>query len=70
MEWGGGRTHLFLVVGNDAAHEVGVGVVECGHQLAQLLLVRLPHRVEHALARARTERRVARHRHTHANDLS
>lgn len=45
-----------LMVGDYAAHKVGRGVVECGHQLAQGLLVELPDRAEHAflgLARGR-----------------
>ena len=31
--------HLLLVVGDDAADEVGVGVPQRGHELGQLLLV-------------------------------
>lgn len=42
-------THPFLVVGDDAAHEVGVGVSESGHELGQLLLVELADCAEHAL---------------------
>ena len=42
--------HLLLVVGDDAADEVGVGVPQRGHELGQLLLVQLSHRAEHALA--------------------
>lgn len=38
-----------LVVGDDAAHEVGVGVAERGHQLGEGLLVELPHGAEHPL---------------------
>ena len=51
--WGGGggglNQHLLLVVGDDAADEVGVGVPQGGHELGQLLLVELAHRAEHAL---------------------
>lgn len=45
----GGRPNPLLVVGDDAAHEVGGGVAQRGHELPQLLLVQLPHRAEHAL---------------------
>ena len=45
------QPHLLLVVGDDAADEVGVGVPQRGHEFGQLLLVQLPHRAEHALAR-------------------
>ena len=41
--------YLLLVVGDDAADEVGVGVPQSGHELGQLLLVKLAHRAEHAL---------------------
>ena len=41
--------YLLLVVGDDAADEVGVGVPQRGHELGQLLLVELAHRAEHAL---------------------
>lgn len=37
------------MVGDDAAHEVGGGIAQRGHQLPQLLLVELPHGAEHAL---------------------
>lgn len=43
-------TDLLLMVGDDAADKVGVGVAQGGHQFAQLLLVQLPHCAEHALA--------------------
>ena len=46
---GGGRAHLLLVVGDDAADKVGVGVPQRGHELGQGLLVQLAHRAEHAL---------------------
>lgn len=45
------RPHPLLVVGDDAAHKVGLRVVQRGHQLAQRLLVQLPHRAEHPLLR-------------------
>lgn len=41
--------HPFLVVGNDAADEVGLCVVQRGHQFAQRFFVELSHRTEHAL---------------------
>lgn len=41
--------YLFLVVGDDAADEVRVGVPERGHEVTQLLLVQLAHSAEHAL---------------------
>ena len=31
-------SHLLLVVGNDASHKVGLGLVECHHQFGQLFL--------------------------------
>ena len=39
---------LLVVVGDDAPHEVGVGVPQGEHELAELLLVQLGHRPEHA----------------------
>ena len=42
---------LLLMVGDDAANEVGVGVAEGDHQLGKLLLVKLRHRPEHPLPR-------------------
>jgi len=36
-----------LVVGNDTANEIGVGVAQCRHQLRQLFLVQLRHSPEH-----------------------
>ena len=62
-------THPLLVVGDDAADEVRVGVVQRLHQLAQLLLVRLADGAEHALARARPKRRLVGRRHAHPDDL-
>ena len=41
--------HPLLVVGDDAADKVGVGVPQGGHEVGQLLLVQLAHRAEHAL---------------------
>lgn len=41
--------HPLLVVGNDAADEVGLRVVQRGHQLPQRLLVQLTHRAKHPL---------------------
>lgn len=40
-----------LVVRDDAAHKVGVGVAERGHQLGEGLLVELAHSAEHPLLR-------------------
>lgn len=37
------------MVGDDAAYKVGLGVVQCGHQFSQRLLVQLTHSAEHAL---------------------
>lgn len=48
-EQGQRRPYPLLVVGDDAAHEVGVGVAERGHQLGERLLVELAHGAEHAL---------------------
>lgn len=62
-------THLLFVVWNDASDEVGVGVVEGGHEFAELLLVQLPHGAEHALPGASTERRLIGRLSTHADDL-
>ena len=44
-----------LVVGDDAPDKVGVGVAQGHHQLAQLVLVVLAYRPEHALASAGPE---------------
>jgi len=63
-------SYLLLVVGDDAAYKVGVGVAECGHQLGQLFLVELGHGPEHALPGAGTEHRVSARRRSHTNDLS
>ena len=45
----------FFVIGDDAAHEVGIGVPQRRHQARELLFVELTHRAEHTLARASTE---------------
>lgn len=37
------------MVGDDAAHKVGVGVPQCGHELGERLLVELTHCAKHAL---------------------
>lgn len=37
------------MVGDDAAHKVGVGVPQSGHQPGERLLVELAHGAEHAL---------------------
>lgn len=42
--------YLFLMIWNDAADKVWVGVPQGGHELRQLLLVQLTHGAEHALA--------------------
>ncbi len=42
-------TYPLLVVGDDAADKVGLGVVQRNHQFAQRLLVKLTHCAEHAL---------------------
>ena len=39
------------MVWDDAAHKVGLCIVQGGHELAQGLLVELAHRAEHALFR-------------------
>jgi len=44
-----GESYPFLVVGDDAADEVGLGVVQGCHQLPQGLLVELAHSPEHPL---------------------
>ena len=54
-----------MVVGDDAAYEVGVGVPQRGHEAGEGLLVQLPHRAEHALLRlvGGAERRLRHARH-------
>lgn len=43
------NAYSFLVVGDDAANKVGVGVPQCGHELGERLLVQLADRAKHAL---------------------
>lgn len=42
-------SYPLLVVGDDTAQEVGVGVPQRGHQLGERLLVQLADRAEHPL---------------------
>ena len=49
-------SYLLLVVGDDAAEEVGVGVPQRGHQLRQRLLVKLTDGPEHSLLRLQPRR--------------
>ena len=49
-------TYLLLVVGNDTPDKVGVGVVECHHESAELFFVRLTNCVEHSLPGPGTKR--------------
>ena len=57
------------MVWNDTSDEVGVGVVEGGHQLVELLLVVLSDGPEHALPRPGAERRLTGRSHTHTHNL-
>lgn len=41
--------YLLLVVGDDAAHKVGIGVPQSGHEVSQLFLIQLTHSAEHTL---------------------
>lgn len=41
--------YLFLMVGDNATDEVGVGVPQGSHQFSQLFFVKLPHCSEHTL---------------------
>lgn len=43
------NAYSFLVVGDDAANKVGVGVPQRGHELGERLLVELADRAKHAL---------------------
>ena len=54
-----------MVVGDDAAYEVGVGVPERGHEAREGLLVELSHRAEHPLLGlvGGAERRLRHARH-------
>ena len=56
------------MVGNDAAHKVGVGVPQRRHQTRELLLVELTHGTEHAFARAGAELTLVGRASTHACD--
>jgi len=47
-------SYLLLMIWNDAAHKVGVGIIQRLHQFAQLFLVRLSNGSEHSLACRRT----------------
>lgn len=62
--------YLLLVVRDDAADEIGVGVSKGGHEVSQLLLVKLTHGAEHTLSSfERTLRRVRHSCHLiQAND--
>ena len=48
-QWGVYLSGLLLVVGDNAADEVRVGVPECDHQLRELLLIELGDGAEHPL---------------------
>jgi hypothetical protein len=54
-------TNQFLVIGNDAAHKVGICVVERLHKLGELLLVQLTHCAKHAFLGASRSRDVHAH---------
>jgi len=43
-------SYLLLMIWNDAAHKVGIRVIQRLHQLVQLFLVRLSDSSEHSLA--------------------
>lgn len=43
------NTYALLVIRNDAANEVGVGVAESSHQLGEGFFVELPDGAKHAL---------------------
>lgn len=59
----------FLVVGNDATDEIGVGVFERGHQARQLLLVQLGHGPKHTLAGTGPELGVGHGLLSHTHNL-
>ena len=42
--------HSLLVIGDDAADKVGVGIPECCHQLGKLFFVQLDNSPEHSLS--------------------
>ena len=64
------ETDLLVVVGDDAPDKVGVGVVERGHEFAQLFLVQLAHSAEHAFLGARTKCGLVGGRSPQTNNLS
>lgn len=41
--------YLFLMVGDNATDEVGVGVPQCSHEFSQLFFIELSHCSEHTL---------------------
>lgn len=49
-------SYPLLMVGDDAAEEVGVGVPQRGHQLGERLLVQLADGPEHSLLRLQSGR--------------
>lgn len=53
------RTHPFLVVGDDAADEVGLCVVKRGHQFGERLFVELADGTEHSFLGLRGTRHGA-----------
>ena len=61
---------LLLMVGNDASHEVGVGVPQSDHQLAELFLVELGHGPEHAFPGSGSELGVRHGLLSHTHNLS
>ena len=61
---------LLLVVGNDAANEVGVCVTKSDHQLGELLLVKLGHRPEHPFPGHTSELSVCHRLLCHAHNFS
>ena len=58
-----------LVIGDDATDEVGVGVAQGDHQLAELLLVQLGDGPEHSLPGPGSELGIAHGLLAHAHDL-
>lgn len=59
-----------VVVGDDAADEVGVGVPQGHHELGELFLVELAHHTEHSLSCACAELAVSHSLLGHTDDLS
>lgn len=43
------QAYPLLMVWNNASDKVGLGVVQCGHEFGQRLLVELSHCAEHSL---------------------